>query len=366
MKKVLMITDCAGHGGSIKIFTWLANRLSSDFDLLFCNLSNDKLFYPLDNKVKYIVMNSKNSDSFFERNTIGFLKNIIDLYHLVKKEKVEMIINFGDHALYSIILVKLLLRRKLVISQRVDPYACKDKSGIIRMKLYKYADGLVCQTNGALKYFDNSYFRKLKKVVIANPADNTTKYQWSCSDNDNYIVCLARIDIEQKRQDILLKAMKIVHEYDPLLKLRFYGLNKNNNVKILEKMISELGLTEVASYCGITDQVPYVLSRAKMLVLSSDYEGIPNAIIDAMKIGLPVVSTDCSPGGAKELLYDDNIGRVVPCGDEIALAHAIIGYINNPEKSEMIGKAAQKSLDRFNEDVIYENWMNYIWECLSE
>ena len=363
MKKILVISDGAGHGGSIKVLTWLTNKLSNDFDVTFLNTSKESLYYKLNDSVNYLEMCNTRNNSFAVRNTIGLIKNIANILKIVKKNKYNLIINFGDHAVYPIIFGKIFFRTKILFSQRVDPFSCGGISSKIRMFLFKYSDFLVCQTEGAQDYF--SFIKNEKKKVIPNPSKVICKETWDNNDNDNYILSLARIDIHQKRQDVLIRAMKIVNASYPNIKLRFYGLNRNNNVQILEKLIKDNNLEGVAEYCGVTNDVNYVLSRAKMLVLTSDYEGIPNAIIDAMLVGVPIISTDCSPGGAKELIGGGDKGLVVEKGSAVKVAEAIKYYIENPQVAVAHANEAHKSLSRYREDFVYSQWKQTIDEILG-
>ena len=363
MAKILIVTDCLGHGGSIKNLTWLANGLSKRNNVWFCSLCNAPMFYTLNNEVSFIQRNSKKSNSFIERNTIGLTRNIFDIYKIVKSNKIDIVINYGDHAVYSLLFIRLITNTKLIFSQRVDPFSCNKLSEKIKMWFYRFADGIVCQTKWVVDYFNRKNIRNI--IIIPNPANSYFNAIWNAEENDNYIVSLARIDLKQKRQDVLLKAMRIVNEKRPEITLRFYGLDKNDNVSTLNKLISHLGLKETAFYCGITEDVFHVLSRACMMVLSSDYEGIPNAIIDAMTVGVPVISTDYSPGGVRELLNCDN-GLIVPKGDYQAMADAILTYLNDKDLAKQNAINAHNSLKRFDEKLVLSMWEEYIKRTIGD
>ena len=342
------------------MFTWLTNALSNKYEVCYCNLSGVQPFYELNSNVRYIELNSKRSNSFLERNTVGFVKNVIDLTNLVKKNNYDVIVNFSDHAFYALLFVKLFTKRKLLVSQRVDPFSCKKITEKFRMFLFRYCDGLVCQTDSAESYFHGKQYNSLKKVVIANPSLGKTHLQWDAERNDGYIVSLARVDIEQKRQDILINAMKLVHKVYPDINLRIYGKDVNNSILQLKKMVEENHLERNVEFCGVTNEVYEILSRSRMMVLSSDYEGIPNAIIEAMEVGVPIISTDCKPGGARMLLQNGSGGIIVKCGDYEQLADAILLYLQKPQIAIEKAKAAHDSLYRFDEEKIAGEWEEMI------
>ncbi|MCI8466561.1 MAG: glycosyltransferase family 4 protein [Lachnospiraceae bacterium] len=361
-KKLLFITDRNTHGGSMKMFVWLANTMAEFYEVWYCNLSTERPFYELNTKIKFIETKHSNNDSFIYRNTIGFFQNIKALIDIIKKQQIDTIVNFADHVLYSLVIAKKLIKFKLLLSQRIDPFSCKKKADLFRHHLYRYADGLVCQTESAQDYFNKARYRHLKKKVIYNPSFGSTKLCWNKQEHEGYIISLARIDLKQKRQDLLIEAMKMVHEKYPHIKLRFYGADVDASVEKLKNMIQQNQLEDTAFYCGVTDHVYGVLCKARMLVLTSDYEGIPNAIIEAMELGLPVISTDCKPGGARLLIDTEDKGTVVERDNSLRLAEAILYYIEHEDIAAEHGQNAKDSLSRFSEENIALQWKNLIDE----
>lgn len=359
-RKLLFVTSVICHGGSLKMFVWLANKLTDYYDVYYCIQNNEVPFYKLNDKVKCINLKAPKYTNYILRNTVELITASIELLKIVDIYKFDMIINFADHMLYSLCFVKKFLNVKLLISQRVDPFLYIKRSDKFRIYLYKYADGLVCQTKNIESFFKGKKFDSLKKAVIPNPALGKTTFKWNKDNNDGYIVSLARIDFRQKRQDVLIEAMKKVHRQFPNVKLFFYGEADKYSLDKLNSMIEEAGLDGVASYCGITDNVYKVLSRASICVLTSDFEGIPNIIIEAMQVGLPIISTDYMPGGIRMLIDTDDKGKIVERGNPSAVANAIIEYLNNKELAAKHAENAHNSLSRFDEDVILNNWIEFI------
>ena len=111
---------------------------------------------------------------------------------------------------------------------------------------------------------------------------------------------------------------------------------------------------------GAKEEIQEYIKDASLFVLSSDYEGIPNALIEAMAIGLPCVSTDCSPGGARELIVNGKDGFIVPCGDAQKLADAIRKMINDKSLARECGTNARQICQRTAVWKISEEWMTYI------
>ena len=94
--------------------------------------------------------------------------------------------------------------------------------------------------------------------------------------------------------------------------------------------------------------------------MSSDYEGIPNALIEAMAIGLPCVSTDCSPGGARELIESDENGLIVECGNPKMLADAVKRMIVEKKEAKRMGTQARLVRSRVDKCKIADSWLGII------
>lgn len=105
---------------------------------------------------------------------------------------------------------------------------------------------------------------------------------------------------------------------------------------------------------------------AAMFVLSSDYEGLPNVLIEAMAMGLPVISTDCPSGGPANLIEDGRNGLLVPVGDENALYKAMSSIAESEELASMLGENALKIKEKLDAAVVAERWRNYLGEVAKK
>lgn len=130
--------------------------------------------------------------------------------------------------------------------------------------------------------------------------------------NYSEIVTVARLE-PQKNQELLIDAFNIVSNKHKDVVLKIFG--EGSLKKKLQNRIDELGLKDKVYLMGTKSDVLNWIKESYCFVLTSDFEGLPNSLIEAMCMGIPCISTDCSPGGARQLLSDDR-GLIVPCGDK--------------------------------------------------
>jgi glycosyltransferase involved in cell wall biosynthesis len=143
----------------------------------------------------------------------------------------------------------------------------------------------------------------------------------------------------QKRFDVLLHAFALVTRTRPA---RLLLLGEGEDRVELEALASSLGLSaDQYSFPGYVENPYAYMSRASLFVLSSDFEGLPSVLIEALATGCPVVSTDC-PGGASEILRGGAVAPLVPVDDPPALAAAMLRLLEEPPDREPL---RQRGLD---------------------
>ena len=162
---------------------------------------------------------------------------------------------------------------------------------------------------------------------------------------------------------MLIEAFMLVHEKHPDYVLEIYGGDSHDGTKeLLEESIATHKADEFIKLMGASDSLERNLTDASVFAFSSDWEGLPNALMEAMALGLPVVATDCPCGGPKTLIEDGENGLLVPIKDPEALAAGINRLIEDPELAEKLGDNARKLADIANTDAICEQWKDYIEE----
>ncbi|WP_274556593.1 glycosyltransferase family 4 protein [Streptomyces spiramyceticus] len=170
------------------------------------------------------------------------------------------------------------------------------------------------------------------------PADSSSKW----------VVAAGRLT-KVKRYDLLVEAFAKVVAARPDWRLRIYGNGDatGNEKNALRALINERGLFNHVFLMGTTNPIEPEWTKGSIAAVTSSLEAFGMTIVEAMRCGLPVVSTDC-PHGPGEIITDNVDGRLVPSGDADAVADALLGLINDDELRRTMGAAALKSSARFD------------------
>lgn len=171
----------------------------------------------------------------------------------------------------------------------------------------------------------------------------------------NTVIAVGRY-MYQKGLDRLIDAWKIIcDELGPGHGWELHLLGDGELRSSLQDQIDRLGLSGSVQLRGNMKDMPSEYRKAAILALSSHYEGLPMALIEAQAYGLPVVSFDCKCG-PREVIVDGQTGVLVPEGDVQALARALLDLIRNPEKRRRMGAEASRMAARFDFEAIMKQW----------
>lgn len=235
----------------------------------------------------------------------------------------------------------------------------------LRNILYPTADQIVCLTQRAKQAFVKPISQKTK--AIYNPVslgdlifeENPEKRAVNNTEKGR-IVALGRL-AKQKRFDRLIHAFSIVHKRKSKWLLTIIG--EGDEREFLEQTIRELSLDDVVDIPGGHPQPWAQLRKGDFFVMSSDSEGFPMVLLEAMSLGMPVVSTDCETGPS-EIIENETNGLLVDC-DEKSLADAMIKLIENPQLRLKLGLNAIEVREAFSVDSIMKKYDRVIANVIN-
>lgn len=354
--KLLFYIDSMQKGGANRVMANLTDYFAnSGYDVV---LVNDMLSgqgeqeYPVNPLVNRVILDVQGSSKAFSN-----LKRIAKLRELIKTDKPESVVSFMGPPNIRMLLASAFLKCRTVVSVRNDPtkeYGVGWIKRLIANVVFLLADGCVFQTEDASLYFNRCVRRKSK--VIVNPV-NEAFYGVDRSGTPRNIVTVGRL-VPQKNHILLIDAFAKIADEFPEENLIIYGEGPLREE--MEKQIADLQLTNRIFLPGSTSRVPEVLSEAKLFVLSSDFEGMPNALMEAMAVGVPVISTDCPCGGPRSLVESESQGQLVPCGDAIALSNCMKAILSSQKLQQELSIGAKKRAYDFLPERVFRQWEGFV------
>ena len=362
VRKIVFHLNCLEQGGAERVVTNLANRFAKEgYQVIIATEWYGENEFQVDPKVRRVHVGLREADQK-KHHLIQFLLRVKYLKKLLKEEKPDILIPFARKALYRGLMAAYFMKIPVLISIRTDPVGHYDeKSDKVQIPLlFPRADGCVFQTEGAREFFaprlqDNSR-------IILNPIHEKYIDMPKPEKRTKTVVQSGRL-VDFKNQPMLIRAFVKVRAKHPDYDLKIYGGDSFDGTKeILETLIRENNAQEYIHLMGASDSLEKDMADAALFAFTSDWEGLPNALMEAMALGLPIVATDCPCGGPRTIMTHEADGLLIPIKDEQALVDGINRLIENPELAERLGTQARKIADRANGQAVFEQWRDYIEE----
>ncbi len=367
MKKIKSITfviASLGGGGAEKVLLNLANYLLSkniEINILYSMEVHEQPSYFVSNEIKIHKLPSS-INSISNRNEIiqGKINTFLIIKHLRKKFKElnpDVIVSFMDKTnIYSII-AYLRLQMPLIISERIsyDFLQSKIWKGLRRV-VYPFSDGMVVLS----KYdYDKYTFVKNKKVIF-NPIDTDCKIVNNFNEKEKIILAVGRLD-NQKGFDMLIQAISMIDIKDWKVLILGDGAEREN----LNNLIEHYNLQDRISLLGRKDNINDYYQKASIFVLSSRFEGFPNALAEAMSFGCACVSFDCKTGPS-DIIENATNGILIEEGNIELLSKNIELLINNDDLRKTYFNEAIKIKDQLDIELIVKQWEDYFEELINQ
>lgn len=354
-KKVLFVLQKISDGGAERVATVLCNELCKmDLDVTLLVYFPTKGEYPVNSQIKKIYLKKTEP----EYRSLSFFQKLKDIRDVLKKERADYFVPFLYFVGVHVQLASIGLHGKVIQTVRNDPKSVPQsrKERLIRDVIYCFMWKGFVQNKRQLEYFP-SYIRK-KMTILPNPVSEEFLKNNPTRENNGLIVSVGRLN-EQKNFEMLIRVARILKCKNYRFQIEIYG--EGSLRETLQKQIIEYKVEDCCKLCGRTEDVPAVLSKASVFVMTSSYEGMPNALMEAMASGLPCVSTNC-PTGPNELIVDGVNGYLIEINDDEKCAQRIIQILSDRDVSLSIGEHARQSImgnyspsviaKRFREEVL--------------
>lgn len=346
-KKLFVSCATLGSGGAERVLSILSTPFADEYErVIYLLWLHHPQFYKIDERVEIVDITQKAQSN-------NILKKMVWFRRFVKAEKPDLILSFLYPWSMKVVLSLLFTPFKIVVAERQDPKLVKGGRLImwLRELLYRRASEIVVQTQENRGRYNGDV------STIYNPTSVAGEWVGKAlkTEKENIIVSVGRL-ITQKNQAMLLNAFALFHKQHPEVALIIYGEGELRN-SLLEQS-KELGILEYVQLPGNTPDVLGHIVKAKAFVLPSKFEGMPNALLEAMCVGLPCVSTKVS--GATEMIHDGENGLLVDLDDVEQMSAALCWLFDNPENARKMGERASSIFDLTKPDVIFGQWIEMI------
>lgn len=356
-KKIILYCSSLTKGGTERVVVNLAEFLNSrGIAVTMVTQHQFENEYTLPESIPRIF--SEITEAEKKNGRIGnFFARYMKLRRIWKSQRPDCIISFIGKNNIMAVGAAFFTGIPVFVSVRGEP-ACEYYSFGLRFfakTLFYFSSGVIVQTEPAKKFFP-SYIRK-KAIILKNPLNPSFIRPRFEGKRDGRIVAVGRVDSNKNHEMIIRAFSKIADEF-PCTSLNIYGEGECREK--LQKLTEKLGISDRVCLPGLVTDVPEKIYRSSIFVLSSNSEGMPNALLEAMCLGIPCISTDCPCGGPGELIKDGINGFLVPVGDEDALADKLRILLTDEEMADRIGEQAARLSEIYNPDNVNREWLTYL------
>ena len=349
--RIALVTPSLKPGGLERVVSIVANGLSQkDFDVsIFC-LRNVNPHYEINQGVTVHLLPEELEEQF---KVARIFATFFWLRSSLKKERIDVLLGFGEGFNAFIIAAALGLRKKIIVSNRASPLSSlKGMRGLLNPFFYKFADTVIVQTKKSIELLQSKY-RNVSFEVIPNPFHIPLEKN-PIPDKENIILNVGRIG-GQKNQHELISFFSQTPNSD--WKLVFVGDGPSR--KYCEDLASKSGISSKVIFTGNQKNVEKFYQKAKIFAFTSTSEGFPNALGEAMAHSLPVISYDCISGPSELIVHGKN-GFLVKENDHLSYINYLKMLMGNPHLRKEMGENAVEQMKNFEFSKIIDRFEKII------
>jgi GalNAc-alpha-(1->4)-GalNAc-alpha-(1->3)-diNAcBac-PP-undecaprenol alpha-1,4-N-acetyl-D-galactosaminyltransferase len=356
--KIILLTSSLGAGGAERVASTLCNAWSNrgnEVSLIPTFSGGGNPFYMINEGVELVyladIVNIKG------KSLLGSFYRLITLRSMLKERNPDVVISFLPNVNVALIVSSIGLDFPIIVSERRDPSSqpCSKFWELACWLTYRFADALVVQTTSvklSIKYI----YPKLNRVcVIPNPLPEEVRLEGGRKKTieRKVLLSLGRLS-EEKQVDHIIKSFSLLAHIFLDWDLHVYG--DGRELVSLKNLVEQLDMQGRVFFMGCTDNPWSVMVNSDIFVMTSKFEGFPNALLEAMGLGLPCIAYDC-PSGPNDITRAGKDALLVPLNDRSALTESLNKLMSNEQLQKSLGlQAKELTMQRFQLSAILEQW----------
>lgn len=350
MNKIMFVIPSIRNGGAERVITRLSSGLiDAGYEIHILEFFRPLTGYAIDPRVHLHALfqseNEYNQTSFLQKNRL--------IRRAVLEAAPDAIIPFLEYVCQKTQLALAFTRyfSRIVVTLRNSPTAGSLSAKGLRLISIILSAACIAQTDRQMQYFPRSLQHKF--VTIPNPVEYVEEPFCECAEKVRFVAA-GRL-VAQKNYPLMLSAFaKTAKSRDVYLDIFGVGELKNE----LMQMIQSLNISDRVTLKDYSQNLTAEYRKSSIYILTSDWEGMPNALLEAMALGMPCIATDC-PTGPAELMPNEHYGLLVPMKDGEALTKAMIKLIDSPKMRESTGRMAREYvLQKYGLERITSLWID--------
>lgn len=340
-KEIIFAVTTLSNGGAERVVSVWSNEFSQmKIKTHLLLLYREEEEYKIDDNIKIHSL-AENKEEF---EKLSLFRMVFMIRKILKEIGPDIVITFLYHTGILTSAARIGLDIKHVETIRNYPSTSPEGKvkRILRNVSIFFSDSLILQTKEQGEYFPDFILRKAK--IFPNPISKKF-YNVNLKNKEpkiNNIIAVGRL-IPFKNHRMLIKAFSKLNNEN--MTLSIFGEGKLDEE--LKSLISNLSLDKKVTLYGRSVNIADKLKKADLYVLTSNHEGMPNSLMEAMAVGLPVISTDC-PTGPSDLIRNGKNGLLIPMNNEKSLIDAINYLKFSPEKAKNFGKQAKEDMRSYS------------------
>lgn len=342
LKKICIAIHGLAHAGAERVAaSWASYLAEQGKDVIVLVYAVSENTYDLDARVRVIPL-AETAEAYY---SLSKARQLLLIRRVIRAEKPDRIISFLPKMQISMMIATLGMKVKRIETVRNNPWVDRDvdKKRFLWDLCFRRSDAIIVQTREQALYFSDKLQKKC--VVISNPVSKAFAafrkiYQ---AGTITRFVAVARLNA-QKNYPMMIHAFSRITEKNPGCVLDIYGKGSPETMENLQALIDQLGMHDNIRLQGWVRNIPETLLDYDAFLMSSDYEGMPNALAEAMAVGMVCLSTDCRTG-PKDMIDHGVSGFLAATGNESSFAAGIEAILQmNLEERIAMGAAAREKI----------------------